>query len=65
MNNYEGNNHNDNYYNYCILNKIDIQHLYILIRTKNGYSSLNFDNVDKMIEVFDSKKQAYISKNKI
>ncbi|KAL4108197.1 hypothetical protein QTP88_018437 [Uroleucon formosanum] len=41
----------------CINNftRIDINHLNLLIRTENWYTSLNHDNVDDMIEVFNSK----------
>lgn len=57
-------------HNNLILHKIDINHWVILIKSENWYSNLNFDNVDKIVEVFNSKIQEFInystsSKNKI
>lgn len=46
------NNEKINRNNY-IVNKIDINHLNVLIRIENGYSCLNYDNVDDMTKVFN------------
>lgn len=42
-------------HNKLILNKIDINHLDMLIKTENLYSCLNFDNVDNKVDIFNSK----------
>jgi len=64
INNNESYNHNT-FFSY----KIDINLLNLLIQTEDWYTHLNCDNVDNMVEVFNTKinefiKYSSISKNK-
>jgi len=64
-------NNNESYnHNKLFSNKIDINHLNLLIQTEDWYALLNCDNVDNMVEVFNTKinefiKYSSISKYKI
>lgn len=53
------NNNENTTRNKFIVNKIDINHLNLLIRTENWYTCLNHDNVYDMIEVFNLKIRVY------
>jgi len=55
INNKESYNHNK-----LFSNKINIKHLNLLIQTEDWYALLNCDNVDNMVDVFNTKINEFI-----